>query len=275
VQINEAFLGLLNAMSVTRQHWIDLLSAGEANPMAPRSFLKADVAAQMLRNHIRTWIDSGFQKDGSEEPARRTYKTWGCQAIFETLGPVLGCFHSIPATGVFALQANKQAPTPQLGSLSARFNPRGGVELVPVVFSGALSEEQLAAWGFYLFWKSELLFTLMRCARCGVFAIPARKPRGHYLRGWHCQKCRNIAPALRGTETARKQKRDEWFALAVIAYLNFDQHPRRLTSNRILFIVERVNAGLSVYERIKRHTITRNLKEIQAKAEARKQNAQR
>ncbi len=273
VHINKALLDILNAKNVTSRHWIDFLSAGESNPRAVRSFLNADLARDKLREYVGAWIDSGFQDDGSEEPECRTYKTWGCQAIFETLASVLSCSHAIPAEGVFALNASRQAPTPYTGYLSAWFNPGGGVELVPEILPGTLSEEQLAAWGFYLFWKAALLFTLMRCARCGVFAIPGRKPRRRYLRGWHCERCRNTAHALAATKDAREKRKCTWLKLAVDAYLDFYQHPRRSKRDRTLFIVEKVNASMPIYQRIKRHTITHNMSEIEAEVGRRKPNA--
>ena len=112
MHISEALIGLLNTKRVTRQHWVNLLAAGGSNPMAMRSFLKAVVAQRKLQEYVGGWIDSGFRRDGSEEPERRAYTTWNCQTIFETLGPVLSCSHTIPTQGVFALQASKQAPTP-------------------------------------------------------------------------------------------------------------------------------------------------------------------
>jgi hypothetical protein len=264
VQINKAFLDLLNSAKPTEKHWISLLEAGESNPEAMRQFLKADVAQSKLRGFVSAWIDSGIKPDGSEEPEHRSYLTWNCQHIFEVLGPVLNCLHTIPQKGVFALQAEQRAPKRLLGSLSARFNPRGGVELVPVLFSGVLSEEQIAAWGFYLFWQSPLPFKLMRCARCGVFEIPTRtrKPREGYMRGWHCRRCRNTASALANTADTRKAMRDKGLDLASDAYLDFERRPRRSTSDRTLFILERVNKGLPLGMKLKRHWVTHNFSHI-------------
>ena len=239
---------------------------------------QSDEAGRLLGRHVRAWTDSGLQSDGSEIPESRQYATWGCQAIFEAMGGLLNCFLTIPQgpplPTVFGLQASNRHQTTQRGALSICMEPRGGIRAAPMVFRGYLSPEELAAWGFLLFWQSPWLFTIMRCARCNVFVIPSRKPRKSYRRGWHCEQCRNKASAAAATADTRNTIRDRWFGRAVAAWLKCKSQPRRSTKDRcVLFLMERVNKGLPYSSRIKRNTITHNLGKIQAAAEGRTENA--
>lgn len=229
----------------------------------------------MFREFVDAWIDSGFQPDGSEAPEKRTYATWGGQVIFQSLEGLLNSVHVIVKSReqfVFGLQAKNSQQTPLRGSLSFMFDLRGGIRANPVMFRGHLKPNELAAMGFLYFWNSGQLFTIMRCTHCGVFTIP-RKVRKSYVRGWHCERCRNSASAKAATADARKSIRDRWFALAVSAYLEFGRQRRRAKNDQVEFIRKRVNDGLPPLQRIKRNTITHNLTEIQAAAKEGNKNA--
>jgi hypothetical protein len=153
------------------------------------------------------------------------------------------------------------------------FEPRGGIRADPVVFRGHLKPRELAAMGFLYFWNSGQLFTIMRCAHCGIFAIP-RNVRKSYVRGWHCEQCRNSASAKAATAAYRTNSRARWFSRAATAFREYESSPRLTTTNRVLFIRDRVNEGLPAYQRITRNMITRNLTKIQAAAEGRDKNAE-
>ncbi len=229
----------------------------------------------MFRQYVGAWIDSGFQPNGSEAPETRTYATWGGQLVFQSLEGLLNSFQVIegpPEQTIFGLQANNSKQLRLRGSLRFMFEPRGGVRADPVVFRGHLKPRELAAMGFLYFWNSGQLFTIMRCAHCGIFALP-RKARKSYVRGWHCERCRNSASAKAATAEYRKNSRVRWFSRAVTAYREYESSPRLARTNRVLFIRDRVNAGLPAYQRIKRNTITHNLVKIQAATEGRDQNA--
>jgi len=266
VQWDKAFIALLNTAKVTANHWRNILPDDEAElwQFLPRQRTEAQ---RLLRDYVGAWIDSGFQPDGSEMPGRRTYLTWNCQAIFESMEPLLNCFLAIPQKGIFALQASNNKQYPQRGALSMRFEPRGGIEVAPIVFRRHLKPEELAAFGFMLFWRSQRLYRLMRCSHCGAFSIPGRKVRKSYVRGWHCERCRNKASAMAATGEARKAFRKRWFALAVNAYRKYESHTRRTTNDPARFITEWVNESLSASHNIKRNTITRNLGAIRMEAE--------
>ncbi len=273
VQENKAFIDLLNAAPASAIHWGNVLPATESGlwQFRPR---QSNEAQELFRRYVGAWIDSGFLPDGSEMPETRTYATWGGQAVFQSLEGLLNSFHVIegpPEQTIFGLQAKNSKQTPLRGSLRFMFDPRGGIRAVPVVFRGHLKPEELAAMGFLYFWNSGQLFTVMRCAHCGIFSIP-RKVRKSYKRGWHCEHCRNIGSAKAATADTRKAFRERWFKRAVDAYQEFDRHHRRANNDRIVFITKRVNDGLP-RDKIKRNTITHNLAEIRAAAEGRNQDA--
>jgi transposase-like protein len=274
--INRALIDLLNVEYGTEGHWHEFLSV---HPLNFGGFWRREApqAQKLLREYIGAWVDSGFQDDGSERRDSRHYKTFGVQAIFEAMENLLNCGLTMPQTSpqqfVFALQANNQTQYPPRGALSVEFLPRGGVRPVPVVYAGSLSPEELAAWGFLVFWQSSCLFTLMRCASCREFAVPNSKLRESYVRGWHCPLCRNNSSAKAATTASRKHHRDEWFELAVEAFLNYSSRARRPTQDSVAFITERVNKALAFSRKIQRNTITHNLTKIQVEAAGRKVNA--
>ena len=275
MQENKAFIDLLNAEPATPRHWENILPAMERGlwQFWPPQSIEAQ---NLFRQYMREWIESGFQEDGSEEREKRTYVTWGGQAIFESLKGLLNS--SLVIMGpereklIFGLQANNQRQSPLRGSLRFMFDRRGGLRADPVVFRGNLKPEELAAMAFLYFWNSDQLFTIMRCVHCGVYEI-SRKARKSYKRGWYCALHRNSASAMSSTAEIRKSHRAKWFSLAVAAYREYETKPRRAKNDRVLFIRDQVNDHLPTLDKIKRNTITRNLAKIQVAAEGRNHNA--
>lgn len=275
MQINKAFIDLLNAAPVTVNHWRNILPATERDLWLfwPR---QSHDAQQILRQYVDAWVDSGFQPNGSELPEMRTYATWGGQIIFQSLEGLLNSdlvIEGPPEQTIFGLQARNSKQLPLRGLLSFKFDPRGGIRADPVVFRGHLNPKELAALGFLHFWNSDQLFTIMRCAKCGIFVLPP-KARKSYARGWHCVRHRDSAAAVAATADSRKKFRERWFGRAVDACREFERHPRRDKNDRVEFITKRVNDCLPALHRIKRNTITRNLAKIQAAAKGRNQNAE-
>lgn len=204
------------------------------------------------------WIGSGFEPDGSEHPRQRH--------LTQSSAPLKAMLrYSISIT-----------PWMLIGD-------RGGVELYPRMSQyrnqpGApakgigsrhaieWTEEELevAAAGLFLcfFYNSKWVFLVMKCRRCGLYEV--NNPRKSYVRGWHCAKCRKTAPAAMATDKIRADRRDKWFGLAVKAWAQSE----KVNGDRIAWVTRKVNDGLRKMKRmpdpIKRNTITRNLKAIEA-----------
>ena len=219
----------------------------------------------------------GKQKDSRRRAGNRNFEA--CEKVFKGDGTSVelhtgSAAHGLEpnptlAPGPFILHpALHPNPSPR-GLLAMIVNPKGGFSFSPGLVNGSFSNEELAAWAFLRFWQSPWLFTLMRCASCGIFAIPA-KVRKSYKRGWLCAHCRNSVAARAATQKTRKDFHERWFRLAVNAYRDFENHTRRANNDKVQFITKRVNDGLPALYKIKRNTITRNLAEIQAEVERRK-----
>lgn len=240
---------------------------------------------RQLRAYINEWIDSGFAPDGSEFPARREFKVrlrdrgdgttiarpkWNTPP--EDYAPPPAAISAIAklhkgkavpsAGGRYHIEIEDDARSPVAMSIFTR----GGVSY-SLRGTAGLTMESRAALIFYWFYRSSWLFRLMRCNRCKALSLPQTKPRKRYERGWHCDKCRNSAAAQAATAARRTRLREQWLGLAVDAYREYRSSPRRSTNGVSAFIAERVNKRLPYNSRIKRNTITRNLKEIQAHAE--------
>jgi hypothetical protein len=257
-------LALLNAEPARPEHWVNIFPAEERElrKFLPMQSREAQLA---FRDLVHAWIASGFQPNGSEQPERRDIRAEGCLAILEAVHGLFRCQLDLPEGPIIFPLAKERYPN--TGSLSIRLDPRGGIEAVPILFRGHLKPEELSAYGFYLFWREPWLFTVMRCAHCKVFALPRRTPRRTYIRGWHCERCRNTVSAIVATADARRAIRDRWLRLAVEAWLEYEQQRRRSTNDRVVFVMERVNKRLPYADRIKRNSITRNRAKIQAEAE--------
>jgi hypothetical protein len=240
----------------------------------------------LLRLYIDEWIDSGILPDGSEMPyergfapraRRQTEDFWDYAKTVPKEAPcavrALADLHRASVNffdGEYVLSAGAEArPT------SAGLGRKGGITYFegPTVFPP--SGSGFAAQLFLEFFRSEWLYRIMRCSRCKALAVPDRKPRKRYERGWHCDKCRNSAAAQAATDARRARIREKWFSLAADAYREYVSKPRRSSHDVSAFLTEHVNKGLPYSSRIKRNWITRNLKEIIARAESKeeRQNA--
>lgn len=262
-------------------------SAHEWNPEMFIVFGKKKLRSiqRQLRAYIDEWIDSGFQSDGSEIPSHRNFKP-----RFRDNGDGLATSrprwdsppeaYDPPPAAVSALAKLHRGKAVPFGMhyeieieretkpfVELRIGARGGIDY----FLGrgwlGSSAELRAAQIFYWFYRSNWVLLLMRCNRCKAFSMPKTRPRRKYERGWHCDKCRNSAAAQAATDATRARLREQWFALAVDAYRDYRSETRRSTHDVSAFITERVNKSLPYSSRIKRNTITRNLKEIRAQVE--------
>src|ERR1035438_2854431 len=105
------------------------------------------------------------------------------------------------------------------------------------------------------FYQSEWRFRLMHCRRCGIFALPERKPRLQYQYGWHCKACRSAGTATARLQKQAKKRRQRYLTLAVEAW----QQWRPDNGERAVWVAGEVNRQLGDREeRIKRNFITRN-----------------
>lgn len=267
-------------------------SVREWNPELFIVFGKKELQSiqRKLRAHIDEWIDTGFQSDGSEYPAKRNFKPrfrngndpviasrpkWNSPPEAYDPPPdaiaALAKLHrgkALPFGLHYEIEFEKKDSLP----VQMRIDSRGGVDyFLRQEWLGSVAELR-AAQIFYWFYRSSLVFDLMRCNRCKSLSVPRTKPRKKYERGWHCDKCRNGAAAQAATAMKREQFREQWFALAVNAYREYQLKPRRATHDLSVFVAQQVNRGLPFSARIKRNTITRNLKEIQAQAESKGEN---
>lgn len=246
-----------------------------------------------LRAYIDEWIDTGFQPDGSESPGKRNFKPMlrggseGEDATRAKWNSPPEAFEP-PPTAISALAKLHRGKAVPFGRryeievekdtkdrVQIRIGSDGGIDYFLSKEWMGSDPELRAAQIFYWFYRSNCIFFLMRCAHCKVLDVPQTKPRRRYERGWHCDKCRNGAAAQAATAAKREQNRERWSALAVDAYREYMEKSRRATHDVSAFITERVNKHLPYCDRLKRNTITRNLKAIQAKAELKgaKQNA--
>jgi len=240
-----------------------------------------------LKLFIEEWICSGFDEKGKEWPGRRDFAPKPCRADWArnylaglngeagdgkpSLNPapkaLLAMQNVIGGTLLVSVPKGEEMRYILYAKdgICVIVAPQGGLDFDFIGRNNTDDPEEVAAGLFLTFFRSEWLFSLMQCRKCKGFAVPSRKPRESYVRGWHCEKCRNSAAAQAATDERRKQFKEEWFPLAVEAYREFHSQTRRTSNNISVFIMEKVNISLK-NSRIKRKRITRNLKAIQAKA---------
>jgi hypothetical protein len=259
VHADTAFLDLLNASPATAAHWRNILPEAERDPdlwqFSPRVSREAQ---QLFQQHIGTWIGSGFQRDGSEVPEKRTYATEGGLAIFRSIGGLLNSFEvQEDGRATLGLQAKNSKQEPLRISHRIWFDPRGGIRFDPVVWRRALKPEELAALGFFYFWDSGQLFTIVRCAnaKCGVFAFRPNDIE-RYVHGWHCLKHSKNAAALRSAAKARQDERDKWLPRIPEIFLRYEARNPKPREHRSVWIRNEINRKLSRNDRIERHRIT-------------------
>jgi hypothetical protein len=160
------------------------------------------------------------------------------------------------------------------GLLAVRIKPGGGIEAAPVFFGYPLEPKELAAWAFFHFWQSPLIFSLMRCEKCKQFFLP-RRTRDRYIRGWHCTRHVTSAGATAATKATRVKFREFWMKRAVQAYCEYHSQSRRANSDLIGFITNRVKNAIdrsefkNVGQRFSRNSISRGLVQIRREAEKR------
>jgi hypothetical protein len=234
-------------------------------------------AQEKLRSFIKEWIDSGFHPDGSEWPNERNFAPKSCRAVWNFDDGKPNLYHPPQAVTAMARFCNgalqvrgnsylivghEEANTS--GRVSVTVGPRGGIQYEPTMRGVDTDPETLAAGMFLYFYSSEWPYRLMRCHHCGVFSVPARKLRSSYVRGWHCNRCSRKVSAMVSVADSRKARRDKWLKLAVDAVTRWEETPQK--QDRIEWIKNAVNKGLPLMDRIKRNTITRNLKEIENRA---------
>jgi hypothetical protein len=232
---------------------------------------------RQLGSYIEEWIDSGFHEDGSEWPYERNFAPKSSRAVWSlddgepNLCPppqavkamARFCNGTLQVRGnSYLIVGHEEANTSS--SVSVSIGPRGGIQYEPTTQCRDGDAETMAAGMFLFFYHSEWLYRLMKCRQCGVFAVPDRKPRKSYVRGWHCRPCGRTVSATISVAERRKDQRKKWFNLAVDAVRRWEQRPR--DQNRIEWIKDEVNKGLRLVDQIKRNTITHNLKDIEARA---------
>ncbi len=230
---------------------------------------------KVLVSYLEEWIDSGRQSDGAERPYDRNFapkssrKIWNFEDGKPNLLPpphavvaMSNFFNGVPMVRDRHYLIHRSAEAHSTGSVSILIGGQGGIHFEPTRETGKTTPESFAAGLFLQFYRSEIIFRLMQCKNCRSFAVHDR-PRQSYVRGWHCPKCIKKVPALISSDKARKSKRERWFNLAVEACFKLDAAREGPESEKlILSITEKVNSRLSLQNRIKRHTIARNLKDI-------------
>jgi hypothetical protein len=126
--------------------------------------------------------------------------------------------------------------------------------------------EILAASFFMEFFQSAWRFRLMRCRKCGTFAVPKRKPLKRYEYGWHCKSCRSAATATARVKKQATKHRQRWLSLAAEAWLRWESKKRK--EERAIWIADEVNRQFKRGEPwVMRNSITRNASLIAGMAE--------
>jgi hypothetical protein len=280
-QFVESFVNFLDPKQVSHpEKWGQLDEGWQMHPDFPNEGFTpyGDIDClklhRTLRHFVGEWIDTGFHPDGSEHPHERSFAVrklikvndWvGVEDIGAAPEAIRAIAHLYDAEFLIPLQDGYHLSTMKSTSKNRFIFPfirsTGGVSYTtdPVFAPDLLS---LAARIFLNFFQSDALYRIMRCNQCKAIFLPDRKPRKRYERGWHCIKCRNIAAAKAATDERRKMHRKRWFALAVEEYRAYMNEPHRSTQDMIASLTERVNKRLPYSSRIKRNTITLNLKDI-------------
>jgi hypothetical protein len=242
----------------------------------------ARVVQQKLRLFIEEWINSGFHPDGSEWPNDRNFAPKSCRKVWSftdgkpnLFPPPLAvtamakfCNGALLVNGnSYQIVGHEEANTNS--RVSVFIGPQGGIQYEPTSGSANDDPETMAAGIFLMFYRSKWLYRLMMCHHCGAFEVPKRVPRTSYVRGWHCIACSRKVPAFVSVNNSRMKRREEWLTLAVKACQKLKSRPQK--ADRVAWITSEVNTGLEALrsrERIKRNTITRNLTEIEKRAES-------
>jgi hypothetical protein len=101
---------------------------------------------------------------------------------------------------------------------------------------------------FLTFLQSEDSFRLAKCRRCGKYIMKGqneRRFRMSYVRGIHCEGCRNKVTAVLSRGKSLKEFEDTWLPLAVRAYIK--GRAKYSDKNGLkMFIRREVNSRLDV-----------------------------
>ncbi len=240
---------------------------------------------KVLRSFLEEWINTGFHADGSEWPYERNFapeilspgtnwEGWSRKGGTPNRIPPP---HALEAMAKFCngtLQPSLISGTYEVcgsqesnvgSSVTMFIGPKGGIIYEPSSSATHRHDPEMVAAGMFLMLYrsgSEWLFRLMQCRQCGSFDV-VKKPRKSYIDGWYCsKKCRNVK-AMVTTKDNRGEKHDKWFDLAVHACARFDAMVQKPRTERIVWITEQVNEKLALVNRIKRNTISHNLREIE------------
>lgn len=262
--------------------WRKALAWRHTTPPRPCSTRELPEAQVYFRDYIGRWIESGFLDDKSEVPRSRHYRTVGIQEIIQIVAPILSGSDSIRSflsqDEEYGIQADRpsQKATKAIGVMSVWLNPSGGVEFEPYLYNEPLPPRELAALAFFVFWNNpQLLYGVMRCAYCGIYAFPLLLRGGEdgYKRGWLCETHRNTAPGAWKQKEIRDAYKDHWKGLAGQAYKQLTSRPMKGHTQQKLaqVIAEIVNKNVkeefkrwSGYRPLQKNSVTRNIREIEA-----------
>lgn len=241
-----------------------------------------------LRSFIGEWIDSGLQPDGSERPQARHFEPRYrpendaaaaearflppprvATAIAEYMGGDLivmahhdrGLWYAIRANGLTKpIVPGEPLEYPALSSLRRADD-------------AAHSRRVTATVLFLQFFRSDSIFRLMKCRKCQAFYCPERLLRESYIRGWHCEGCRNSAAAPQHVKTTRANARDRWLAFAAEALNQWspskDPDKARWIANKVNSRLMKSGVRRTSVVLIQRNSVTKALKsgEIQKRAQ--------
>lgn len=233
-----------------------------------------------LRSMVDEWIDSGIDSDGNERPRSRHLDEGFLVVPAELENMTIdGRLITVVKTGSRIRQIvesclRRHPIWPLLkngGGVEMTFNapqpawPRESedpYDWKPRFEGEPPMPEAHVAMLFVQFFRSRWIFRLMRCARCRRYQ-PVNAPRAVYEYGWHCARCRRSAPALRSMKRERKQRKERLLRLCAEAWFK----SRLKVYGRYPWMIERVNSQMPRGAHIRRNFITRNLTEIQGRAE--------
>jgi len=214
-----------------------------------------------LRTMVDEWIDSGFDGEGREQPLDRRL-TDECSDEYEYVEGTARPRRKSPTRSVVE-ECLERYP------LRTDLLEHGGFQVVLELPQEDLDlgekphmPEMYAVNLFLGFYGSPWIFRLMRCAKCRTYQL-VNAPRKSYVRGWHCAGCSKTAAATRSVSKARATLLESKLQACAAAWAK--DKPRH--ANRVVWVLEQANKQLGWRSHIKRGFITRNLTEIQKRAE--------
>ena len=229
VLCEEVFLRWLNAQARRNGLWDDSL------------------LTRRLRSATNTFLASGMKACGAEEPRAR------CLPIGSEARDVLLKWTEL-----------------QRGSVT--WHPEKGFEIADTVMGldewsgkddcGSRTEIE-AARQFACFMDSDARWRLVRCKRCGTYALPKALRLKVYKRGWRCRKCVHKASAIVATSKRRKDRREQIDECAAQAVQEWKRMPRKPRGyDQVSWVTKKVNDQLihKGLDTIARNTVTHFLK---------------